>query len=162
MSAVDKRALVEAAKAELSAAIAALTASADATREGVTHEETKQEDPKDTRGLEASYLARGQAQRVVETQDELSRLHAMELPDFDDDAVIVLSAVVTLDVDGQERHYFLVPGGGGTEVTVDGVSYQLITPTTPLGRALIRREVGDCFELKVAGNTRECEIIAVN
>jgi len=36
--------------------------------EGATHEENKPENDKDTRALEQSYLARGQAQRVVELQ----------------------------------------------------------------------------------------------
>lgn len=38
-------------------------AHADAA-EGATHEEAKPEDDKDTRALEQSYLARGQAQRA--------------------------------------------------------------------------------------------------
>ena len=68
-------------KAEL---IAALTVALDTARrahaaaiEGATHAEAKPENDKDTRGLEQSYLARGQAQRVAELEAGLADVTAL-------------------------------------------------------------------------------------
>ncbi|HQP37789.1 MAG TPA: hypothetical protein PLI95_21545, partial [Polyangiaceae bacterium] len=43
-----------------------------ASQEGATHEEAKPENDKDTRALEQSYLARGQARRVDDLSSALS------------------------------------------------------------------------------------------
>ncbi|MCE9575491.1 MAG: transcription elongation factor GreAB, partial [Deltaproteobacteria bacterium] len=55
-------------KAELvrvvEAALATAVAAHQAATEGATHAEAKPENDKDTRALEASYMARGQAVRV--------------------------------------------------------------------------------------------------
>jgi hypothetical protein len=57
-------------KQELVALLAADLETAEraqqAAREGATHEEAKPENDKDTRALEQSYVARGQAKRVEE------------------------------------------------------------------------------------------------
>ena len=50
-----------------------------AATEGATHSEARPENDKDTRGLELSYLARGQAQRVAELQIVLGAVSEMRL-----------------------------------------------------------------------------------
>ena len=49
----------------MTCSMSALTASQKTVQSGAIHEETRQEDPKDTRAIEATYLARGLAERVV-------------------------------------------------------------------------------------------------
>ena len=158
---VDKTLLIEAAVARLTEEVQALRESARQTREGATHEESRAENDKDTRGLEASYLARGQAARVEETEDAVTRLSYLELRSFGPDDPIALSALVTVDVDGAERHYFHVPAAGGQRLQAGGVEVQLLTPVSPVGRALIGKHAGDGFELKLAGGVREYEVIEV-
>ena len=51
--------------------ISALTQSAKAAHEAATHEESKSEDKHDTRAIEASYLAAGQAARLAELEKGL-------------------------------------------------------------------------------------------
>lgn len=162
MADVDKAVLIEAAIARLREETEALRESARQTREGAIHEESRAENDKDTRGLEASYLARGQAARVEETEDAVTRLSYLELRSFGPDDPIALSALVTAEVDGAERRYFLVPDAGGQRVAAGGVEVQLLTPSSPVGRALIGKSVGDSFELTVAGTVRDYEILEVS
>jgi transcription elongation GreA/GreB family factor len=129
-----------------------------AAHEGATDEEAKPENDKDTRALEQSYLARGQAQRVEELHAALAQVRSMPLRDLDDEAPIALGALVTALVDDEDRSYFLAPGGGGTELE-GGV--QVVTPSSPLGRALLGRRVGDESELRAAGRVRTIEIVRV-
>jgi transcription elongation GreA/GreB family factor len=49
----------------------------------------------------------------------------------------------------------LAPHGGGTEVSVDGIQVQVVTPASSLGAALMGKMLGDDVELRVRGNLRE-------
>ncbi len=155
---IDKRALVAEVRALLCEKAESMRASVAATREAATHEEARPENDKDTRGLEASYLARGQAMRVEELEEAVHRLRFLDLRAYREDDPIGLGALVTLAVDEARVVYFLVPAGGGTKVTVDGVDVQLVTPAAPLGRALVDKLVGDDFVLRVAGRERAYEV----
>ncbi|MBA2542894.1 MAG: GreA/GreB family elongation factor, partial [Deltaproteobacteria bacterium] len=46
--------------------------------------------------------------------------------------------------------------GGGSVLAGD---VQVITPASPLGRALVGKRVGDEVELKIAGKARMLEIV---
>lgn len=161
MPVLDKAALVAAAIDRLRRDAEVLRDSARATREGAIHEESRPENDKDTRGLEASYLARGQAARVEELEEAMARLRFLELKRFDAETPIDLSALVTVAVDGDEQMYFFAPVAGGLRVEVDGRSVQLLTPASPLGRALVEKCQGDDFELRLGGRVRGYEIVEV-
>ena len=141
----------------------ALRASAKATREAATHEESRAENDKDTRGLEASYLARGQAMRVEETSEAATRLRFLEPRDFGPEDRIGLTALVELeDEDGDRRRYLMVPVAGGMQIELGGLEVWLITPASPVGRALVDKRLGDAFDLRRRGATREHEIVSVS
>jgi transcription elongation GreA/GreB family factor len=145
--------------------IAALTAALEAARaahaaavEGATHGEARAENDKDTRGLEQSYLARGQAQRVEELAVALAATEAMVWRRFGESDGIEVSALVTIEEDGETQRLLVAPHGGGV-VLAGGV--QVVTPRSPLGRALIGRVVGDEVEVRLPGAVRELEITAI-
>ena len=140
---MDKPALIRALCEQLEAEIARATESAARTREGATHEEARPENDKDTRALEASYLARGQAQRVVDLQVALKQVQFMELRSFGEDDAIDVSALVQLEADDDTRWYFIAPAGGGKKLQLGAAQIDVLTPQAPLGRALIGRYVGD-------------------
>lgn len=156
-----KSALLEAAIAQLEVELETMRRAAQATRDGATHEESRAENDKDTRGLESSYLARGQAERVAELELGIQKLRHLSLESYAGGDRIALTAVVTLDLDGDELRYFLVPAGGGLEIDVDGARIVLVTPSAPLGRALLGKEVGDEIEIRVAGTARTYEVTGI-
>ncbi len=130
-----------------------------ASQEGATHEEAKPENDKDTRALEQSYLARGQAMRVDDLSSALASVQAMSLRPFGDDQPIAIGALVQVEEDDQERLFFVAPEGGGTALA-DG-AVQVVTPRSPLGRALFGKCVGDACSLSVASRTRELVVVAI-
>jgi transcription elongation GreA/GreB family factor len=130
-----------------------------ASREGATHEEAKPENDKDTRALEQSYLARGQAMRVEEQTAGVAEVQAMAIRTFRKSDPVALGALVTVSEEDTEKTYFVAPQGGGTPLA--GGRVQVITPRSPVGRALLGKRVGDVCELKVGGATRELEVIAI-
>ena len=133
-------------------------AHADA-RAGATHEEAKPENDKDTRALEQSYLARGQALRVIELRSGLLATAAMEVRAFRESEPITLGALVTLEEDEETQCLFLAPHGGGTLLSQGKV--RVITPQSPLGRALLGKRLGDDCELKLPERTRELSITGI-
>ncbi len=154
--AVTKDALRAQLAEMLAAALEVARAAHAAAVEGATNSEARPENSKDTRGLEQSYLARGQAQRVAELEAAVADTAALVLRRSN---AIAMSAVVTIDEDGTERRFFVAPHGGGSELA-GGV--QVVTPSSPLGRALIGKRVDDDVEVKLPGGTRAFVIVAID
>ncbi|NOY94023.1 MAG: transcription elongation factor GreAB [Deltaproteobacteria bacterium] len=162
MSENTKREILAQALVALKAQHAGALASAQATRAGAVHEEAKPENDKDTRALEASYLARGQAMRAEELGETIERLRFLTLRDYGSDDAIGLGALVTLEDDAGQRRVLLVPVGGGLSVETPQGPVQLLSPAAPLGRALVEAMEGDEVEVRAGGRVRLCEIIRVH
>lgn len=154
----DKDALRAELRAQLAATLETARAAHAAAIEGATHPEARAENDKDTRGLEQSYLARGQAQRVAELEAAVAELGKLAMRTFAAGDPIALTALVTVEEDGAPHRYFLAPHGGGTVLRGD---VQVITTTSPVGRALVGKRVDDEVELRLAGKTRELVITDV-
>jgi transcription elongation GreA/GreB family factor len=149
-------------KAELLALLAAdldtLEKAHRATREGATHEEAKPENDKDTRALEQSYLARGQAARIEELRASVASVGALAPRDFEGRPA-ALGALVTVEENGAVSTLLLAPGGGGARL--DHGAVQVVTPASPLGRAVLGKQEGDEVELVLAGKTRSMQVLRV-
>ena len=135
-------------KTELLAALEAQLASARSSHEAAvsaaTDDEARPENDKDTRGLEQSYLARGHAQRVGELETAIAVVGTFAPRAFGDTDPIALGALITFEEDARRRTLWLAPHGGGIELTGD---VTVVTPTSPLGRALLGKRVDDDVEL---------------
>jgi hypothetical protein len=151
----NKRKVLDAVVARLSETLAQMSSAAEQTRKDATHEEAKPENDKDTRALEQSYLARGQAMRAEELIEQREVVRFMPLPKFGPDDPVRAGALVLLEADEGTRCIFLAPHGGGTEVEVDGVHVLVVTPASSLGKAVVNRMLGDDVELRVRGALRE-------
>jgi transcription elongation GreA/GreB family factor len=161
-SVVDKAEILNLLRERVGADLATMSAAQRAVVDGATHEENRPENDKDTRALEQSYLARGQAQRVVELQDALNQLKALELRQFSLGSPIALGALVAVD-DGRELvHYFIAPAGGGLRVELGGVEVRVVTPQAPIAQALLGKREGDDLDVRTPQGVTECSITAVS
>ncbi len=158
---IDKQALVRELRATVATEVESLMRAARSAHEQATHEESRPENDKDTRGLEAAYLAGAQANRSRELEKVENALAFLTLRAFGKADPIALSAVVELLRDGASQHYFMSPVGGGMRANVGGVEIQVVTPPSPIGQALIGKTVGEVVELRVKQGLREYEICAV-
>jgi transcription elongation GreA/GreB family factor len=148
--------------AALERALAMMARAAESTREGAVHEENRAEGDKDMRATEQSYLARGQAMRVEDLAEQLQRFTATPLAAFGPDDPIAPGALVRVRVDGVPRVVFVAVQGGGETLDVEGVSVTVVTPASPVGRALVGLRVGDAIELQGRDGMREWEIDAIS
>lgn len=161
----QKVALLELLRAELQAALDVMETAAHTARAAATHEEMKPENDKDTRGIEAGYLAAGQSARAAELRRALQELGVCSPRSFSDQDAVAPLALVEIDEEVKGRparlRVLLVPWGGGLKLRASGGEVQVVTPQSPLGQALIGKRRGEIVELSAAGRLRELEIVAV-
>lgn len=162
MATADKAALMATIRIKLEAELSTLEEAARTTREGLVHEESRAENDKDTRGIEASYLARGQAERVEQMQETLARLRFLSLAAYGPDDPIGAGALVDVEIDEEAQStFFLVPVGGGVAVDFGEREVKLITAISPVGKAMLGKLEGEDFEIRVRGAVREYVITSV-
>jgi transcription elongation GreA/GreB family factor len=155
--ALSKAVVVDALRSSLARDLEAVDAAAHAARDASTHPENRPENDKDTRAIEAGYLAGAQAARAGEIKRQLHDVEKAELRAF---ALLEIK-----EVKGDEETALVVllsPWGGGQKVAVDGVQVQIVTPQSPLGAALRGKAAGDDVDVPVAGRVRSLSIVAVS
>jgi transcription elongation GreA/GreB family factor len=128
-------------------------------REAATHEEAKPENDKDTRALEQSYLARGEALRVEALRTALTEVRAMTVRAFAENEPVALGALVRTDERGEAALVWLAPHGGGCRLAQGSV--QVVTPKSPFGRALLGKRADEECEVVLAGKTRTLTIACI-
>jgi len=162
MAAIDKLQALQALTNQLESELDTARAAQQQTQAGATHDENKPENDKDTRAIEATYLARGQARRVVELEQALLKLNSLEPRQFPPDAPIALGAIVALEGDDDDAFwYLLAPAGGGARLELGATSMTVVTPESPVGRALLGRREGDDVEIRTPQGARECSVSTV-
>lgn len=131
-------------------------------KDAATNEESKAENKYDTRGLEASYLAGAQAKRAAELSENIKKLKSIKIIDFNDEKPISSTALVELEVDGEDIKWFLiVPCEGGLKISSPKGDVYSLTLESPLGKLLKNKTVGDYFDFKIKGEIKEYEILQV-
>lgn len=132
------------------------------TQAGATHAENKQEGSKDMRSTEASYLARGLAQRVEELGEQIARLSAMAITESSGRPAAVGSLVMLQDDDDESlQGYLLTQHGGGARAEVDGIRVTAVTTKSPIGRALLGKREDDEIEFKTPKGLRSATVVSV-
>lgn len=162
MAAVDKSAILAILHTRLREDFERLTSSQKSAQAGATHPDARPEDPKDMRSTEASYLARGLAERVETLRDDLRALDLLRLRDFGDDEAAAPGALVTLETDdGDELDYFLAPAGGGQRIAHGEREILVLTPRSPLGAAIAGRQPGERIHVELPSGTLDAEIVSI-
>ncbi|HEY2406980.1 MAG TPA: GreA/GreB family elongation factor [Polyangiaceae bacterium] len=158
---VDKQVLIETLAATVRAELAEAKRLAKETADAANHPEARPEGDKDTRKIELSYLAAGQAARASELESGLLLIATLPARRFGKHEPIQAGALVELDVEGKPQRVLLSPAGGGMKLADMRGTINVVTPQSPLGKNLLGRTIGDSFELVVAGQSREVEILSV-
>lgn len=155
-----KKTLMASILEALSANLETLISTAHEAKSAATNSESKPENKYDTRGLEASYLAGAQAKRSQDLEKVIFNLKSLKLGPFSKNAVVDLTAVVKLQVNGEAiKYFFILPHAGGLKVSWDAKDFQVITPESPLGSQLKGKKIGDEFILKVKAQDTDYEIL---
>ena len=158
---MNKKKLIGAIVEKLRADLALYHKAAGAARAEATHEQSKAENKYDTRGLEASYLARGQSRQAAEIAQAITHFEKLAVREFGAGDAVDTGAVVTLQAGKETSTYFIGPRAGGTEVMHDNEEVLVITPESPLGSQLVGRKAGEKCELDLGGRKQQFKVINV-
>lgn len=115
----------------------------ESARAEATDEESRAEGKYDTRGLEASYLAAGQAERTEELIAEIGTFKSGVFRDFKAGDPVAPGALVKLKFDdGEISCLLLAPCGGGMTIEHDGLEITLLAPGSPIRKQLTGMKAG--------------------
>ena len=162
MAVIDKCAIVAELRRRLELQLEGLLASQQAAQAAAVHPEAKQEHAKDMRATEASYVARGLAERVERLREELLAVERMPSRPFDRAEQAAHGAIVRVsDQDGAEHVFLLAPAGGGERIGDGNRSVTVVTVASPLGQVLAGRCAGDAVVAQLPRGTTDLDIVAV-
>ena len=148
---------------ELTRLIDVAKSGVERAHETATNDANVAENKYDTLGLEASYLAHGQQERLAQCIED----NAM----FDElfkqrDAIsehVILSSIVTLVDDNEQIRYLLIgPSAGGLKIQLEELQVLVITPQSPIGAKLMGKEIDDEVSLNIGDNIVNYAITAIN
>ena len=159
---LNKRILIKKIIATLAAELEVYFKAAHAARAEATHEQSRAESKYDTRGLEASYLARGQSKQAAEIESSIAAFEKLETRTLKQGEPIDVGAFVLLGNKSGQNAYFIGPKAGGTEVIHENRELLVITPQSPLGSQLLGKKQGDKLQLSIAGVRSEYDVVQVS
>src|SRR5258708_17850688 len=159
---MTKAHLVKQIVASLSESLAVVQKAARASNAEATHESSKAENKYDTRGLEAAYLAGGQARQAREILESIKIYNAMSARNFATEEPVDLGALVELQMDRTKSMYFIGPKCGGLEFMVATKEITVITPQSPLGQNLMGKSAGHRWTIELGGSTVSYRIVSVS
>ncbi len=134
-----------------------------AAHETATHEENIAENKYDTLGLEAAYLATGQARRAEAIRQAMAHWRQFRPRPYDAGQGIQLGALVCLvDADDQQQQQlFLGPDGGSMALGSGAQLVQVISSEAPLGQAMLGKCEGDEVSIRVRAGRQQFEVLRV-
>ncbi len=124
-------------------------------------------DPSARRGdtanaVELARMAKGQEKRQQRALEELARLQAFHPRPLPESAAVKIGAIVEIEEEetGRSRTFFLAPAGAGATLLGPGGDGHLtvVTPFSPIGKAVVGCRVGDSMDITLRGETREWEL----
>ena len=143
-------------------ALSARDAAAAEARDGATPDE-KREDARAAHQLAS--LGKQQQRRAQVALAEADRLLQFKPTPLPASAAITVGAIVEIeDTDsGEGRTFFLAPVGAGITLVGPGGDGHLsvVTPMSPLGKAVLGRRTGDVVDVTIEGEVREWQITYV-
>lgn len=122
----------------------AVDASKDAA-EYATNAESKAESQWDTQGLEASYLAAGQASQAKQWAEAIEELQSEREDLLKPRESVRLGALFSCEFDGAEEYFFFAGTAGGQIIRMDSHDVTVITAQSPLAGRLLNCKPGDSF-----------------
>jgi hypothetical protein len=141
---MDKAEVIRLVREQLAGQHDRALAAVAGAREAATGVDTRAENKYDTRGLEAAYLAAGQAELVEELEWALGKLDSTSFETIENDEEIVPGALVLVEGALGQTAYLLAPAGGGIDVTTrEGQAVTVLGPDSPLRHQLLGLRVGE-------------------
>ncbi|WP_286233782.1 GreA/GreB family elongation factor [Thalassotalea sediminis] len=110
----------------------------------------------DTLAIEAAYLAEGYSRRINELSQAITLVSHLSVEQTE---TIQLGALVKLA--GQSVDYFIAPAGAGITFTIESINIAVLSPQSPIGKAMLSHEAGDVITVTINQKEVVYEVIDV-
>lgn len=124
----------------------AVNAAKDAA-EYATNEESRAQSQWDTQGLEASYLAAGQASQARQWANAIENLQSEREDLLKSNSYVSLGALFSCSFGDCVEYFFFAGTAGGQSILLDGQEVTVITAQSPLAGRLMGLKAGDSFSM---------------
>ena len=124
----------------------AVSAAKDAA-EYATDEGSRAQSKWDTQGLEASYLAAGQANQARQWVDAIHNLQSEREDLLKPNSRVSLGALFSCNFGNSVEYFFFAGTAGGLSIVLGGHEVTVITAQSPLAGTLMDLKVGDNFSM---------------
>jgi len=118
----------------------------------------------DTLAIEASYLAEGQSRRVEELQQAIRAFLQLSSEQKNNalNYVVTIGSLVQLFQDEESKNWFFIaPAAAGFKTTIAQQNVTVVTPESPMGKALINLSVGDEVNLTLGSHQLNDHIVTL-
>ncbi|TVR54864.1 MAG: hypothetical protein EA425_01200 [Puniceicoccaceae bacterium] len=144
---MDKTKLLDALLASLKAELAGAVAASKDAAAYATNEESRAESQWDTQGIEASYLAAGQASQAGQWAHAIEVLEQARNELVGERIAVLPGALVRCRLGGGVETFFLAPAAGGHVLEIDGEEITVISPHSPIAERMMNRSPEETFPL---------------
>jgi len=159
---MNKQSLLNAVVEILEKDLQAIVDASSVARKAATEGEAKAEHKYDTRGIEQSYLADGQARRGAELMESIAHLKALPLLNFQKSSPVQISAIVEVESEREDfQLFFILPSRGGIKVDFEGQEILTLSPDSPMGENILGKFTGDEFEVKLKNKIHSYSIRSI-
>ena len=125
-----------------------------------TDDQSVAETQYDTLAIESAYLAEGQSRRIIAFKKALKGFEQLSLSD--NSKHVVLGSLVQLSEDKDENHWFFIaPAAAGFRAKINGQHYTVITPQSPMGKALLGKQSDDDIHIRLGNSELHDDICAI-
>jgi len=148
---IDKRMILDTLIDQAEAKLEELKAGYGAARDAVLSTPHVMKSKREVFGQESAYLANALGLNIQERENDIRTLRGVRLPKDPLRAALGCLVGVGSSDEPSEEFYFILPVCGGMEVPIaDGFTVRVVTPQTPVAKALLGKSVGD--EVRVPTN----------
>lgn len=157
---MDKPALIGSFRTLLRERLSSIEASIADTRAGMRVDGCFRPENRGERAAVTTqgYLAAGLGRRAGEIKAALELLDQVDPGPRD---AVSPGALVLLDDGERERWAILLPGGQGDRIQGEAGPVMVVSPSSPLAKALRGREEGDEAQLRLEGRDAKVEILEI-
>lgn len=100
-------------------------------------------------------------ERAKELQSLLLMYRFLPVREYGAEDVACPSALVELEFNQTVAFYYIAPQGGGLITRVDGKPVQVVTPSSPMGEALMGRKAGEEVQVSTQSGKRVYRVKSV-
>jgi len=144
MNRLNKKELLDNLIYQLERKAKIMTTAAEGARQDSINAEGRMQTRYGSEKEESGYLADGFNLRKSEIKEGIARLEKFQLPENPDK--IVNGVFVQVKENGDFDNYFILPYGGGETLKTEKREVTVLSPISPIAKAMLNKRIGESFD----------------